>query len=146
MTFDDLKKLRLREHRDQAGLYFAEGEHLVLELLRALPDTPKLGETQVFVTHEYESEKLLHPWPAQLPLQRLSARQMAALSDTRSPQGIIAVVPMVETPEISEPSCARWHGSGTSDVCCRRKALICTTRRSFGPAWAPYSVCPSNGR
>ncbi len=96
MTFDDLKKLRLREHRDQARLYFAEGEHLVLELLRALPDTPKLGETQVFVTHEYESEKLLHPWPAQLPLQRLSARQMAALSDTRSPQGIIAVVPMVE--------------------------------------------------
>ena len=96
MTFDDLKKLRLREHRDQTGLYFAEGEHLVLELLRALPDTPKLRATQVFVTHEYESEKLPQPWPSQLPLQRLSARQMAALSDTRSPQGIIAVVPMVE--------------------------------------------------
>lgn len=96
MTFDELKQLRHRENRDQLGLYLAEGEHLVLELLRVLPRTPKLGRTQVFVTHEYESEKLPKHWPKELSLQRVSARQMAALSDTRSPQGIIAVVPMVE--------------------------------------------------
>jgi len=96
MTFDELKKLRLREHRDRLGLYLAEGEHLVLELLRVLPRTPELGATTVFVTHEYESEKLPKPWPEALPLHRLSARQMAALSDTHSPQGIMAVVPILE--------------------------------------------------
>jgi TrmH family RNA methyltransferase len=96
MTFDDLKNLRHKEHRDQLGVYLAEGEHLVLELIRALPHTPELAATQIIVTHEYESEKLPKPWPKELSLQRVSARQMAALSDTRSPQGIIAVVPMVE--------------------------------------------------
>lgn len=98
MTFDDLKKLRHREHRDQAGLYLAEGEHLILELTRTLAGTPALSNAQVFVTHEYESEKLPQPWPTALPLKRLSARQMAALSDTRTPQGVMAVVPMVPPP------------------------------------------------
>lgn len=96
MTFDELKNLRHREHRDLLGLYLAEGEHLVLELIRVLPHTPELAATKIIVTHEYESERLPKPWPKELSLQRVSARQMAALSDTRSPQGIMAVVPMVE--------------------------------------------------
>jgi TrmH family RNA methyltransferase len=104
MTFDELKKLRHRENRDQLGLYLAEGEHLVLELIRALPHTPALAASKIIVTYEYESEKLPKPWPKELLLQRVSARQMAALSDTRSPQGIIAVVPVVETtpPRVGE--------------------------------------------
>jgi len=96
MTFDELKQLRHREARDQLGLYLAEGEHLVLELIRALPHTPELAATKILVTYEYELENLPKLRPIELSLQRVSARQMAALSDTRSPPGIIAVVPMVD--------------------------------------------------
>jgi len=98
MTFNDLKKLRHREYRDQTGLYLAEGEHLILELIRTLTGTPELANAQIFVTHEYESEKLPQPWPAALAVKRLGARQMAALSDTQTPQGVVAVVPMVPPP------------------------------------------------
>ncbi|MFZ9873483.1 MAG: RNA methyltransferase, partial [Steroidobacteraceae bacterium] len=82
MTFDDLKKLRLKEHREERRLYLAEGEHLVLELARALPQNPGLESTHIFVTHEYETEHPHRAWPARLPVTRLSAKQMATLSDT----------------------------------------------------------------
>ena len=95
MTFDDLKKLRLKEHREERRLYLAEGEHLVLELARALPQNPGLESTHIFVTHEYETENPHRAWPARLPVTRLSAKQMATLSDTRTPQGVLAVIPML---------------------------------------------------
>ncbi len=98
MNFDDLKSLRHKKHRDRLGFFFAEGEHLVLELGKALSRRSDLAAARILVSEEYLAAGLPPGFPRQLAIETLSARQMAQLSETRSPQGVIAVVPMLTTP------------------------------------------------
>jgi TrmH family RNA methyltransferase len=92
MKFEDLRKLHQRKFREQLGHFLVEGEHLVLELQRALARDPRLRASQLYVTGEYSH------WRSELPIHVVSARQMAQLSETRSPQGIAAVVPLLPWP------------------------------------------------
>lgn len=98
LKLDELKKLHQKKFRDENRIFLAEGEHLILELVRALPHTPALAATQLLLTHEYESEHSVPTWLDAPAVQRLSARQMAAISDTRTPQGIVAIVPIAAPP------------------------------------------------
>lgn len=93
MTFDDLKKLHQKKYRDEFGFFLAEGEHLILELGKAIVHRPELAATRILVSHEYRERGLPKGFPLQLPIEVLNARQMSQLSETRSPQGVIAVVP-----------------------------------------------------
>lgn len=93
MTFDDLKKLHQKKFRDEFGFFLAEGEHLILELGKAIAHRPELAATRILVSHEYRERGLPEGFPLQLPIEVLNARQMSQLSETRSPQGVIAVVP-----------------------------------------------------
>jgi RNA methyltransferase, TrmH family len=92
MNFADLKKLHQRKFRDDAGWFLIEGEHLVLELQKALARDERLQTSEIYVTPEYSH------WKSPLPVHMLNARQMAQLTETRSPQGIVAVVPLVSGP------------------------------------------------
>lgn len=95
MNLDELKKLQQKKYREELGFFLAEGEHLVLELGKALAHRPALAAARILVSHEYAAAGLPPAFPRQLAVETLNARQMSQLSDTRSPQGVIAVVPML---------------------------------------------------
>ena len=102
MKLDDVKKLHQKKYRAQLGYYLVEGEHLVLELHKAEQQKANAfkrvpGETapesiKLFVTEEYEE------WATQLNVNfsifTVNKKQMAQMSDTKTPQGIVACVPL----------------------------------------------------
>lgn len=92
MKLDDLRKLHQRKFREELGHFLVEGEHLVLELEKAARDNPALRSARVYVTGERAG------WQGRLETQVVGARQMARLSETREPQGIVAVVPLLAAP------------------------------------------------
>lgn len=116
MKLSDVKKLHQKKYRTQFGFYLVEGEHLVLELLKAIRQDVNFNtipnETlSIYVTNEYEvwlehalsreaaveSEQLKISPNERVPavkVERLTSIQMQQLSDTKSPQGIIARVPL----------------------------------------------------
>lgn len=98
LGFEQLKRLHDKKGRDELGYFLAEGEHLVLELVRAAQHTPALHSATILAAHEYQAAITDAGNASSLPLQRISAKQIAALSDTRNPQGIIAVIPIVPPP------------------------------------------------
>jgi RNA methyltransferase, TrmH family len=99
VKIEDLKKLHQKKFREEFGCFLVEGEHLVLELQRALALDERLKTSEIYVTPEFSH------WKSPLPIHVVNARQMAQLTETRSPQGIVAVVPLLSAP--SEPSMKR---------------------------------------
>jgi TrmH family RNA methyltransferase len=87
VNVDALKELHHKQGRDAQHRYLLEGEHLVLELQRAAEHDPRLRTAEIYITHERGV------WPSALSTHILNARHMAQLSETRSAQGIVAVVP-----------------------------------------------------
>jgi TrmH family RNA methyltransferase len=92
MKLEDVRKLDQRKFRDESGHFLAEGEHLVLELQRAAQHDPALGTSVLYVTQDHAH------WRSPFETRVISARQMAAIADTREPQGIVAVVPKQPAP------------------------------------------------
>ncbi len=92
MKFDDVKKLQQKKYRQQLQHFLLEGEHLVQELALACQHNPALTAAELWVSGDYEhwQPSQQQPWRRQL----INERQMKQLSETRSPQGIVAVVPM----------------------------------------------------
>ena len=89
MKLDDVKKLHQKKYRSQFGYYLVEGEHLIQELQRsplmALPVT-------VYVTDVWQSKGVT--LDARFEVISVTERQMASLSDTKTPQGVLAIVPL----------------------------------------------------
>lgn len=88
MKIDQIKKLHQKKYRQELGHCLVEGEHLVLELENAAKHNPKLAAATLYVTPDYAD------WPTQFDKVEVSTKQMSGMSDTKSPQGILAVVPM----------------------------------------------------
>lgn len=94
MKLDDIKKLQQKKYRAEFGHFLVEGEHLLLELQKAAAHNPQLLRSQLYVTEAYQH------WQSPFRTQLISERQMAQIADTRTPQGILAVVPL---PDASAP-------------------------------------------
>ena len=95
MKLDNIKKLQQKKYRQAFGHYLVEGEHLVLELQKAASRQPALKASELYVTAAYEH------WHSPLTTHVIGERQMARLSDTKTPQGILAIVPItvpIKTP------------------------------------------------
>jgi TrmH family RNA methyltransferase len=90
LKHDDIKKLDQRKFREELGHFVVEGEHLVQELERAALSDARLRQSEIYVTRDYVD------WPTALPKHVIQSKQMAQISETRSPQGIAAVVPLLE--------------------------------------------------
>lgn len=88
MKLDDIRKLHQKKYRQALGHFLVEGEHLVLELEKAAASNSHWQQAELYVTGAYEHWQ--SPWPKHL----ISDRQMAQLADTKTPQGILAVVPL----------------------------------------------------
>jgi RNA methyltransferase, TrmH family len=95
MKLADVKKLHQKKYRSQFGYYLVEGEHLILELSHAAKTQSRLSKAIIYATEDYTN------WVSQLDTQfsvvSVDAKQMAYISDTDTPQGIVACVPMPST-------------------------------------------------
>ena len=90
MKFEDIKKLHEKKFREKLKHFVIEGEHLVQELEKAAARDARLRESKIYVTRDYAH------WSSKLPMHVIQSKQMAQISETRSPQGIAAVVPLLE--------------------------------------------------
>src|SRR5580698_1817937 len=96
MKLEDVKKLHQKKYREEFGYFLVEGEHPVLELQRAARTNPQLRSSELYVTPGRE-------WlGGDFATHVISERQMAHLSDTKTPQGIVALVPILQP----APPCA----------------------------------------
>ena len=103
MKLDDLKKLHQKKYREASGYFLVEGEHLVLELQNAALQNPSLQGCELYVTGEHEH------WRSPFAMHVINDRQMAQIAETKTPQGMIALVPML--PAIPpQPSSAQGNG------------------------------------
>jgi RNA methyltransferase, TrmH family len=89
MKFDDLKKLHQKRYREELGYFLVEGEHPVLELQKAASRNPLLMSSELYLTKEHRE------WRSPFVTHVIKAAQMAQLSDTKTPQGIVALVPVL---------------------------------------------------
>jgi RNA methyltransferase, TrmH family len=95
MKLSELHKLQQKKYRTEYGRYLVEGEHLILELQKAAARQPALRDSELFVTERYKR------WQSPFAMQLISESQLARLTDTQSPQGIVASVPIVPPPPAS---------------------------------------------
>ena len=98
LKLDEAKKLHQKKYRAEFGSFLVEGEHLILELEKAAIVDPAFKHCELFVTEAYKD------FPSQFKKHLVSEKQMAQLSDTKSPQGIIAVAPIVNNTSTSSSS------------------------------------------
>jgi TrmH family RNA methyltransferase len=96
MKFEDVRKLHQKRYREQYGYFLVEGEHPVLELQKAALVDPQLRGCELYVTREHEG------WRSQFTTHVVGATQMAQLTDTKTPQGIVALVPVLQASAPSE--------------------------------------------
>lgn len=89
MKLDDIKKLHQKKYRDEFGRFLVEGEHLVLELQKAAAQNPALAGSELLVTEKYGD------WQTSFKKTLVTEKQMAQICDTKTPQGIIAVAPVL---------------------------------------------------
>jgi TrmH family RNA methyltransferase len=89
MKFDDIRKLHQKKFRDSLGYFLVEGEHPVLELQKAAARNPSLESCVLYVTREHAD------WRSPFQTHVIGAAQMAQITDTRTPQGIVALVPIL---------------------------------------------------
>jgi RNA methyltransferase, TrmH family len=92
MKLEDIKKLHQKKFRDELKHFVIEGEHLVQELERAATRDARLRQSEIYVTRDYAH------WSSKLPMHVVKSKEMAQIGETRSPQGIAAVVPLLEPP------------------------------------------------
>ncbi|MGN0920530.1 MAG: TrmH family RNA methyltransferase [Cellvibrio sp.] len=100
MKLDDIKKLHQKKYREDFGHYIVEGEHLILELEKAADRHLALAASRLIVTEKYAN------WPSPFEKTIVSEKNFAQLSDTKTPQGIAAVVPCVfakKAPQAASP-------------------------------------------
>ncbi|MFC3094528.1 RNA methyltransferase [Alteromonas sediminis] len=106
MKLDDVKKLHQKKYRAEFGHYLIEGEHLVMELQKSLAKTSEAKQITLYVTESRLS------WAKSLTddFKRVvvSDKKMSQLSDTQTPQGVVACVPL--------PTHSESHAPQTHDV------------------------------
>ena len=93
MKFEDIKKLHQKKFREELQHFVIEGEHLVQELEKAAARNARLRQSEIYLTRDYAH------WSSPLPMHVIKSAQMAQISETRSPQGIAAVVPLLAASE-----------------------------------------------
>ena len=89
MKIEDLKKLQQKKYRESLGHFLVEGEHLVLELQKAAANNVALQACELYVTDNYQD------WRSPFNKHVIDDRQMAQIAETKTPQGIVALVPLL---------------------------------------------------
>jgi RNA methyltransferase, TrmH family len=90
------RKLTRRAGRDAAGLFLAEGPQAVREALAHDPPPRELFVTEAAGGRHAELVERAHA--GGVPVSAVTARAAAGLSETATPQGIVAVCPALDVP------------------------------------------------
>ncbi len=88
MNLESIKKLQQKKYRTELGYCLIEGEHLVLELQKAALNQASLGSAELYLTDQYSD------WISDFKIHHITPKQMSSISATKSPQGILALVPI----------------------------------------------------
>jgi RNA methyltransferase, TrmH family len=147
MKLDDVKKLHLKRYREEFGHYLVEGEHLVLELQKAALGNPLLQGCELYVTPAHEN------WPSAFKTHLIGAAHMSQVADTKNPQGIVALVPILPcAPARADERAIYLHeiqDPGNLGTILRTLAWFGKLRCVLGPAsvdpWNPKVVRASAG-
>lgn len=111
MKLDDVKKLHQKKYRTQLGYYLVEGEHLILELVKAIKHKSAQQDIRLYVTPEYQ--EWANTLNADFTVVHVNKKQMANISNTETPQGILACVPLPkaqqEQQQIEGERCVYLH-------------------------------------
>ncbi len=88
LSFDEMRKLQQRKYRERFGFFIAEGEHLVQELEKASDSNAALRASEIYVSdaQAFSSKRF--------ETHVISAKHMARICATQTPQGIFALVPI----------------------------------------------------
>ncbi len=87
-----VKKLHLKKYRKQEGSFLIEGPNLILEALESdfqmlhLFVTPEFRESNAFVSVKRQLQK------KEIPLDEIGAGELKTISETKTPQGALAVI------------------------------------------------------
>lgn len=147
MKVDDAKKLHQKKYRQEFGHFLVEGEHLILELQKAALTHPALQKSHLFVTERYAD------WQSPFHVTVIGDKQMAQLSDTKTPQGIVAVAPLpaATAPQANERAVYLYEiqDPGNLGTILRTLAWFGGFRCLLSPnatdAWSPKAVRSSMG-
>lgn len=82
-----------RAERIKNGLFLAEGEHMASEALQSNKTRTLLIDSGVREKYAYLVDRAVHQG---VPVQWMASHVMTALSDAKTPQGVIAVCPYSE--------------------------------------------------
>jgi TrmH family RNA methyltransferase len=140
MKLEDIKKLHQKKYRAEFGCFLVEGEHLVQELQKAAVHDARLRSSEIWCTREYADQ------PTSLARHVVNAPHMMQLGETRSPQGIVAVVPLLAAPAAAPGERAIYlheiQDPGNLGTILRTLAWFGGFRCLLGPD----SVDPHNGK
>ncbi len=88
LLIKEIKKLKNKKSRYEMKLYVAEGESLVREVLTHCPDKIQY----ILFTDDYKNNKILSMLSDKEKLILVNQKVFEGISDTKTPQGIMAVV------------------------------------------------------
>lgn len=110
MKLDDVKKLHQKKYRTQLGYYLIEGEHLILECYNAFQQGRlDLHSQPLFLYVTAEHVAWAESLNAVFSIKVVNDKQMKVISDTKSPQGMVACVPLSqETSQQKTPTQMRF--------------------------------------
>lgn len=108
MKVDEVKKLQQKKYRQQWQHYLLEGEHLLLELFKAAQAQPYLLASEIFITEHYQEFMANHRHLG-MKVTVVGEKTMSQISDTKTPQGIVAVVPFPEPSSVQHPQAIYLH-------------------------------------
>lgn len=108
MKADNVKKLQQKKYREELRHFLVEGEHLILELIKASATQAHLKQAQLFITEQYQDWVNAHN-SINLKVTVIGNKAMAQMSDTKSPQGIIAAVPFAPINDVKTSRAIYLH-------------------------------------
>lgn len=94
LTSNELKliaSLKMKKYRDLHGLYLIEGEHLITEFIKSGCN----GLKYVIIRHDYD-DSIISEMLSNKIIYKVKTKQFDKISDTKTPQGILAVVKITE--------------------------------------------------
>ncbi len=80
----DIQSLELKKHRDEMGVFVAEGPKMVNEFIRCLP-------SQIDTIYATDSWLTAHP-EKQFPVEKVSEVELSRISQLKTPNEVLAVI------------------------------------------------------
>lgn len=103
-----LRKLRQKKYRQELGQFFIEGQRLVKSALESGVTVQLILLTDTFRDHPDHAHRLRQIEIQRIPVELVSEKTLSILTQTETPQGIVAVCALPITEETFTPVKTPW--------------------------------------